>query len=189
MAATTPLQSQQFRIALNITEPEGSTTITSQLGAALRGLGDVTVVTDDEAHDFLLTGVAICSPRVTCDAYAVALQFAQPFPEPAGGIVLSKLVGQAGTLSPAQDSVLKATLHEQTKSYYKRLQLWVATWPRASISTGVSQLISDIDQGCLERQRIFRRMTEAYVRRDTVTGNALSGKLYKRPLPDNVICV
>jgi hypothetical protein len=81
------------------------------LGAALRSLGDVVVVTDKEPHDYLLDGVVMCAPSADhCDRDTVALRWSEPLNADIAAQTISLFMKRAGSLSPAQDSALATTL-------------------------------------------------------------------------------
>jgi hypothetical protein len=183
------LKAQAFKVALRVTE-DASGQFGSEFAAALRRLTDVQVVTTDEKPDFVYSIVVLCLPDDCrkANGYAVAISLDRPLTFSKVSSILHTGLWFGRVLSPPERAL--AWPHEQAtdsaatvmlgllKRYQERVAYSVANWGRDVFRSAIWEDVAQFDRKCLEKLRMERRMIQSYAARDTVTGAALSKRVF-----------
>jgi hypothetical protein len=156
--APLPMFAQRIRVAISMTDSVG--VISSALSSALRGLGDIDVVTVGENPRLILAGVVMCNPQDSCrDAtgYVVALRLYRPFTMNTAETIVPLLPTGSGLQAPA-DSVSR-TLYRYLKNYTYEYSQWVLSWGRNRFESAARSFIAQIDTECLAALRAWDRVS------------------------------
>ena len=164
-------QQQPITAALNITDPTGGV-LESEFRRQFRSIGDVRLLTSDEAPQFVISVVATCDvmPCSSTHAYSVAVVLRMNLD---GGSLNSyegarrrAVMGDSADvgMTPSQ---IAHPLGEVRAAQLARLMtlsgvsqfvtMWSLHWPRQQYQTGVAELVGIIDAKCFEQVRLQAR--------------------------------
>lgn len=160
--------SRRITVGLEVTEETGGL-FESAFRTALRGLGDVDVVTFDETPAYGLSVVVACVPIDDCAravTYSVAIEFHSALDEAAVNTGLLAGVAADETLANlAYEKMMFLARAVATilrpLSYHQRHSLWVANWGRQIYISAVQEMVAQLDSECFEKKRIIGRAAAA----------------------------
>lgn len=165
---------QKLTVAVSITDSAASRAFSGAFAAALRGLGDVEVVTLAEHPKYVVDGVVLCSPA-SCDnplSYSAALRFWSPIEESIflGVAAVTTNPLPASTFQRRIDSVSKNVVAPLLLGYERTHQTWVVNWSRSRYEQAIREFVREIDTGCFEMVRTIHR---ALATSDTAKSNVM----------------
>ena len=140
-----------LRVVVSVEEPVTKGAIASAFRAALRGLGDVDVVTASEDPDFVLEAVFMCENEASdCRSNVGAIHVYSPLRESA----VRDVTYLSGAKEP--DSVVKKMASYFASYEYPR-KLLTVVWGSQRYDDAARRFIGQLDSQCFERVRRYRR--------------------------------
>lgn len=158
----TALFAQRIRVAVDLSDSAMGGVLSSGFAAAFRSLGDVDVVVvpGGERPDYLLVGVAVCSPDpcASASSYSVALRFSAPIQFS----LVQWIAARAARLDTRPSSPPARAAHAdsladefwpQLREYEKVAATWVVLWGRSTYEQAIRALVVEIDSRCFNKAR------------------------------------
>ncbi|MGH7428005.1 MAG: hypothetical protein ACREJ4_06565 [Candidatus Methylomirabilaceae bacterium] len=151
-----PLGAQRLKVSIDLDDSTG--VLQSAFASAFRSLGDINVVTTEEDPDFVLEGVALCSPSCADPlSYSLALRFYSPFQYTVARSIAEAWIPPNAQRRSARLDSLTSLIWSRIEGAELTHQSWVVDWGRDRYEQEVRELVREIDSGCLERHRAQRR--------------------------------
>lgn len=187
--AETASSQESFRISLEVTEDTPGL-FASAFGGALRSLGDVVVVGEEEDADYFLRAVVLCDQNECkgSNSYSLSILFGRKLRARDLALALFSAARPESLDQIQQRALYERALKQEeaisSKDFEVIFRHTMVAWGRDRYQAAAREFVAEIDRVCLENDRAFNRLDQASSAEDQAATLAIFNGVVERAKKD-----